>query len=418
MQFEFASPVECNYMFMQMGNVATQIPELIDIVHSDNGVDWTRIGSETYINLTGGSAVGVGEWARKFFDGQGAHRYWRVWVQNSDSTNFRIAELQIGSASFPTTKYAQSFTPTADWNVKGWGVYGANSEYISGGVPTNDLTFRIETDGGNKPSGTLVGTEQNLDDSGGEDWKDVTFSSTVELSEGVQYWLVLDAGAPDGDKNEMYTLGADSSEGYAGGLAKFYNGTSWKNMNYNLSFRIVRAISNEDGYWNGNLIWVADNVATGSRLPIKGVLGATNITSGGTYDGISVEADKAYTFQFWAKYTSSTEEIYENGIYRGIDLIVRVRTDDGVLDETLTLIDRFTSTGVKWQPNEWNLVAVEFTPTTDALVAFDIEFESVLTEVDGKLGITGWMCHSSDWEHNWYPEFLTTPSPTVYSACN
>jgi hypothetical protein len=109
------------------------------------------------------------------------------------------------------------------------------------GAPTGNLTLDIQTDADGVPSGTSLGTSNNVDVStltAGYTWITFTFATPVALGKlqdpalGNPYWMVLDGDATyDGVYVTATTTavwGADGSDpGYVSGMYASHDGTSW-----------------------------------------------------------------------------------------------------------------------------------------------------------------------------------------------
>ncbi|MDZ4299803.1 MAG: choice-of-anchor R domain-containing protein [Candidatus Sungbacteria bacterium] len=133
---------------------------------------------------------------------------------------------------------AQSFTASAADPLAKVSVYLAKV-----GSPTANITLRITTDNGGKPSnsGSLasatiipssVGTTAS--------WIDVTFASPPALTSGVKYWIVLDYGANSASNH--WNWRKDATDGYTGNTGRYANDWSsgsavWINVGGDLAFR-------------------------------------------------------------------------------------------------------------------------------------------------------------------------------------
>lgn len=123
-----------------------------------------------------------------------------------------------------TAKAAQSFVPSLTQNIARIDLLAT---YI--GVP-GTITLRIETDSSGSPSGTLVNVNAtatlaysalNTNFS----WATFNLASSISLTSGVTYWLVVAAAATVNAANK-YLFQANNN-GYSSGVMMKYNGTTW-----------------------------------------------------------------------------------------------------------------------------------------------------------------------------------------------
>jgi hypothetical protein len=165
-------------------------------------------------------------------------------IVNQKSADDLITDTLSSSITIQATSdyKAQSFmVPYHDETFKGI-VLGVNSQ----GTPGN-MTWRIETDNGGKPSGTLV----SADATGTIGLSDMTTSlsyvtdystNPFTLEANTLYWLVLKAGATLNGTNR-YFLGLSKNATYARGRARYSvdTGSTWTDFTdkTDLMFRLL-----------------------------------------------------------------------------------------------------------------------------------------------------------------------------------
>lgn len=121
---------------------------------------------------------------------------------------------QIFGKNSPVVDIAQSFVPSiSDTLVK-------VSVYIKKVGDPDDLIVRILTDSIDSPTKTTLASGELDEDLVGTSfgWVDIVFSSPPNLTQGVVYWLMIDASA---DNNDYWVWGKDQDQGYGLGQAKY-----------------------------------------------------------------------------------------------------------------------------------------------------------------------------------------------------
>ena len=110
------------------------------------------------------------------------------------------------------------------------------------GSPTDNLLVDLYSDSGGDPDVLLRGT----DDVAGADlteylvWTEFTLDSAYTLADSTKYWIrIARSGAVDSDN--FYSIGGTSSDGYADGEMKLYDGSSWATWGNtpDLNFRVL-----------------------------------------------------------------------------------------------------------------------------------------------------------------------------------
>jgi len=160
---------------------------------------------------------------------------------SSDGKSTLISQLdsnlygKIGDDSGTEWRYAQSFTLSSGIIIE-----GVSIEFnVNQGTPEGNVTFRIETDNGGVPSGTLANANLTKTFTPvASSWNDVMFSSGGFLSSGL-YWIVA---VCDNQDNEHWSWSADSTSlAYAGGnMARSTDGgSSWNvPLDWDMAFKV------------------------------------------------------------------------------------------------------------------------------------------------------------------------------------
>lgn len=150
-----------------------------------------------------------------------------------ESTQDSFMEVGCGGAGCPsrTRRGGQSFQLTSASTVTGLEI---NLQRNTG---TGQLTFRIETNSGSAPSGSLVDanatcTVEEADTSvGSYTWEACNFGASVTgLSTATTYWIVVKRTTETGS-DINYLWGSDaSSPSYASGNAAQYDNSVWAGL--------------------------------------------------------------------------------------------------------------------------------------------------------------------------------------------
>jgi len=156
-------------------------------------------------------------------------------IEHLSSSNF--GHKPVGNVNGTTYIQAQSFTVSSGFSCDGVSVFAR----VNIGSPTGNITFRIETDSGGNPSGTLVHANAtgtiNISDWVELSWNRCDFSSFT-LNPGT-YWLVVSLGSQS--SNNYITWKGDADGGYDGGVSKKSTdgGSSWvDNTGWDMLFQI------------------------------------------------------------------------------------------------------------------------------------------------------------------------------------
>ena len=138
---------------------------------------------------------------------------------------------------------AQGFTPTADGNAIRMTFWLRKV-----GAPTDRVWFRIEEDdGAGEPNGTVLGGGDTIAGSilavGSSTQVDIVVTTETRLVSGRVYHLVVGRGGGL-DAVNYYEVGADTSAGYAGGIANVYDsgGGTWGAGGGDLAFEIEHVV--------------------------------------------------------------------------------------------------------------------------------------------------------------------------------
>lgn len=142
---------------------------------------------------------------------------------NQTSTVYNADQI-FGQAD-PIIDIAQSFISSiTDKLVK-------VSIYIKKERNPDDIYVKILTDSAGSPSQTVLATtrlERSLVGTS-YGWVDIVFDSSPNLTQGVTYWLVIDAYR---DPNDYWYWGKDSNQGYGNGLVKYSQDWTAGNPNW------------------------------------------------------------------------------------------------------------------------------------------------------------------------------------------
>lgn len=230
----------------------------------------------------------------------------------------------------------------------------------------------------------------------------IPLDTTVSFEAGKQYRVRVYAYYPFG-KWRLY-VGTNYGKSYR--HKKTWQGTNeWfelEDFGLAISFRDAESSS----YWDGNLIYVADNVGvagsgtTGEDL-VSCNIGATDYADTGTFSGIALTTGNDYIVQFWVKYVSDIEEVCDY-----VSCNLKVKQDNGVEILNQDVIN--PSWNTELEVNKWIPVPVKISVTNTGDVALQITFRSEIHSLDGKIMVTGFMVYDAvALSHNFEPEFLT-----------
>src|SRR3989344_2019070 len=133
---------------------------------------------------------------------------------------------------------AQSFTANATDKLNRVSVYLGKV-----GSPSDNITLKIATDNGGKPSTGNVAnaTIANASVGATPSWINIAFTSPPTLTNGTKYWIVLDYGLNSG--TNYWNWRKDNSDAYANNTGKYTSNCcsgnpTWTNISGDLAFRV------------------------------------------------------------------------------------------------------------------------------------------------------------------------------------
>lgn len=183
-------------------------------------------------------------------------------------------------------RYTQGFTHTSPVSIA-----GARVPLSKIGTPVDNLTLSIYADSAGNP-GSLLGSSATVSSSGlsgSPVMTEFSFSSVIPISASTTYHLVLSTSGSQSNTNYVL-VGADTtSSGYANGVAKYENTSTWTAIGGDLIFDILAIVTSYNepcviGRSSGGTRDVAVRYDSGT----SGVNTATNTqgknVSGGTLD--------------------------------------------------------------------------------------------------------------------------------------
>jgi len=161
---------------------------------------------------------------------------------------------QFFATSTTNRDIAQSFTANSSDNLNKISLYLAKV-----GNPTSNLSVRIATDNGNKPSTSSLATAVIPYASVGSSasWIDVTFSSAASVTNGTKYWIVLDYGS--NSTANHWNWRKDDSDNYANNTGKYTSNCCsgspvWADVGGDLAFKV----------WLGGTVTKIDGITVGT----------------------------------------------------------------------------------------------------------------------------------------------------------
>ncbi|MBM2815202.1 MAG: type sorting protein [Ignavibacteria bacterium] len=168
-------------------------------------------------------------------------------LYNNDQvyTDYNDGEFGNFRDLYSAYKLGQSFRPSVNHQITKirlrLGVYGT--------MTSGQIWLTIQTDSGGSPSGTVIGTSENVNVNvvTGNGWIDFIFSTpTSELTAETTYWIVLQGNQTRSDNNYLKWI-CNTLNGYTRGVGKT-NETSWANF-YDFCFTeyYTPATSNNSG---------------------------------------------------------------------------------------------------------------------------------------------------------------------------
>lgn len=233
-----------------------------------------------------------------------------TWYESGNDAN----EI-VGDQAGTEKAKSQGFQVSAQLVAKGVSVYLKKNA----GTPGN-ITVRIETDSGGKPSGTLVDPNATATltafTTTSYAWYTVEFSSGITLAATTLYHIVLKTAAATNDNNYAWAADA-SSPSYSSGAQSYSTdgGSTWT------------ADSTKDQYFRllGNATSINCSVITqvgGTQKMYLGTGNPTGTTNGDArlyaYDGNNWSLSKIFNTTTESTINSLTEYSAENKVYIGI----------------------------------------------------------------------------------------------------
>ncbi len=140
------------------------------------------------------------------------------------------------------TKVCQSFQVGVAWSAKSIAV-----RLMKAGAPADSFTAALyAADGGGGMPGTLLNSGTLAASGIGEssEWLEIALSASVSLSASTTYWIVLSRSGAN-DAANYYMVEVSEALGYADGILKLYNGSSYADRSPNADL-IFRVLSTED----------------------------------------------------------------------------------------------------------------------------------------------------------------------------
>lgn len=108
------------------------------------------------------------------------------------------------------------------------------------GSPTFTITFAVYASTGTEPDeASVIGTSDSISASGLSTtmtWTDIPVTTTFNLTDATEYWIVAIASA-NGDASNYVEIDTDTGCDYEEGIKYSSNGTSWTGSDSNRGFR-------------------------------------------------------------------------------------------------------------------------------------------------------------------------------------
>ncbi|GIV81732.1 MAG: hypothetical protein KatS3mg051_1197 [Anaerolineae bacterium] len=204
-----------------------------DIYDSANGLGFLSVGDVFTVE---GSASNNGTYTTKSAGAGNVETVERLFSYEAAGAEVSIGKGKLSQVRI--NKVAQSFTLSvnASWAV----AYG----YVHArrvGNPADNLKLSIYSDSSGSPGSLLVSaTVAGSSLSTKFAWVEFNLGSSLTLSYGTTYWLVVERDGAK-DPSNYYEVALDEDLGYSGGALKVFNGYSWINRSTDadMPFRLV-----------------------------------------------------------------------------------------------------------------------------------------------------------------------------------
>ena len=229
---------------------------------------------------------------------------------------------------------AQSFTPIANWNAVEVAV-----RLQKVGTPTFNVVVELRNDNAGVPGATILAsaTINRVDIGTTMQWEKATLSTSVALSTGTTYWVLVRTTAGAVDDNDGFLIALDSAIGYSTGAFKVLTPASvWGNrpVNVSMPFRVLDKVDTAKQILA--IFAQAGVVFTNFDVGIS-----SGITSNQYRDGENTAMDEV-------------EKLLEAGASSGLRLIPSVTPDRAVhlaIQTTSTGNEVYDRDGILYQPN-------------------------------------------------------------------
>jgi len=229
---------------------------------------------------------------------------------------------------------AQSFSPTANWNAVEVAV-----RLQKVGTPTFNVVVELRNDNAGVPGATILAsaTINRVDIGTTMQWEKATLSTSVALSTGTLYWVLVRTTAGAVDDNDGFLVALDSATGYSTGVFKVLTPASvWGNrpVNVSMPFRVLDKVDTAKQI-------LAIFAQAGVVLTDFDVGISSGITSNQYRDGENTAMDEV-------------EKLLEAGSSSGLRLIPSVTPDRAVhltIQATSTGNEVYDRDGILYQPN-------------------------------------------------------------------
>lgn len=146
---------------------------------------------------------------------------------NDEGSNVQLHRIAADNSQI----LGQSFTPTLAGPLNKVELYLKKK-----GTPTGNLWVEIHADGADPSAAAQIGLDSATVDistaPAAYDYVAFTWASSIDLSPGTEYWILLYGDQTLGTTNSVFWGTDTSSPGYAGGIAgRFGNGSAiWEDI--------------------------------------------------------------------------------------------------------------------------------------------------------------------------------------------
>ena len=153
-----------------------------------------------------------------------------------------VLEFPSSTATLTSEGYkvAQSFQITTGWDADKISI-----RVYKVGSPSDNLTVTVHSDNSGVP-GSILGTATilNADIPTAMNWAEASFVSRFALSAATTYWIQVARSGSASESNAFRVEINDSEdrEGYASGIVKAWNGSSWATRDADMPFRLLSAV--------------------------------------------------------------------------------------------------------------------------------------------------------------------------------